>query len=129
MRETNKPSERNKVAVLSIITGEDMGLVSATLTHREPSAVEQAGATWYLLVKAKGHRVHVIGRGPQINGRKLRGIAAGMLEVSALAGDVPHIVRKPQQSEPEPYTGAKFVDFANDPVWKRIREISAGGAL
>ena len=129
MRERNKPSESNSVAVLTIITGEDAGLVSATLTYRQPSLIEQAGARWSARLLVKRCHVHVIGRGVEISGRKLRGLIGAMMEMSPLAGPAQRVERKSQASEPEPYSGKNGVDFDNDPLWLRIKAIAAGGAL
>lgn len=130
MTEKYKPINRKKPAVVSIITGDDMGLVSAVLTRRFASDKEIVQADWFEVQIVGGVQCFFVGRGVRITARRLAALATCMLVLTLPWDDGGAIVFETDPATPPTRNSEDIpgIEFGNDPTWQRIMAISAGGA-
>jgi len=133
LREKHKPINRGVAVVVSIITGDDAGLVSAVLTRRAaPSQQEIDLADWYEQMHVGGIVVNIVGRGVKLTLARLHDLAAVLLALR-LPWDDGEAVTLPtaergENAMPQVQQSDGVIDFDNDPVWLAIAN-EYGGVL
>jgi hypothetical protein len=126
---TETKAREEAAYTVNVITGED-GFVSSTISRRAPSKIETRLADWNSWMRFGDLFVYIVARGAALEEWPLRRLVRSMLEVAGIrdGGDVvTDVVVRKSRKEPPPYTEPP-IDFDNDPLWQRIRAISAGGA-